>query len=119
MTYSEKLRDPRWQKKRLEIFARDNWMCLFCESTEKNLQVHHVVYKRLDPWAYPNYLYQTACVDCHEIRQALTDKAADALRIAMMKVPTERLLVVARQICDAAMIQIDVETDAPRKGNGE
>jgi hypothetical protein len=27
-TYSEKLRDPRWQKKRLQIFERDEFMCV-------------------------------------------------------------------------------------------
>ena len=25
MSYSDKLKDPRWQRKRLEIFERDNW----------------------------------------------------------------------------------------------
>jgi hypothetical protein len=26
--YSDKLKDPRWQKKRLQIMERDNWCCL-------------------------------------------------------------------------------------------
>lgn len=28
-TYAEKLKDPRWQKRRLEIFERDDWTCQF------------------------------------------------------------------------------------------
>jgi len=27
MTYKEKLLDPRWQKKRLEVLERDGWAC--------------------------------------------------------------------------------------------
>ena len=111
MTYAEKLRSPRWQKKRLEILERDHWACVCCGSTDKNLQVHHAVYRKIDPWDYPNHLLQTLCFDCHEIRQELTDKASDALRIALMKIPTERLEAIAKQICAAAMVQIEVEAE--------
>ena len=107
MTYSEKLRSPRWQKKRLEILERDNWSCVCCGEKEKNLQVHHAVYSRIDPWDYPNHILQTLCAPCHEIRQELTDKASDALRIALMKVQTDRLEAVAKSLCAAAMVEID------------
>lgn len=103
MTYSEKLRSPRWQKKRLQILDRDHWSCLCCGSEDKNLQVHHVVYGKRDPWDYPDELYQTLCEDCHEIRQELTDKASDALRIALKDIPTERLKLVADKLIAEAM----------------
>ncbi len=109
MTYSEKLRDPRWQKKRLFIMERDGWKCLFCGSETNNLQVHHVVYKRRDPWDYPDYLYQTLCMNCHEERQRMTDKIVDALRIAIAKYPTVRLEFAAQKIAEAAMLEIDLE----------
>lgn len=109
MTYSQKLRDPRWQKKRLEIFERDGWTCHFCHSKDKNLQVHHVVYRKLEPWEYPNYLYQTLCEDCHSTRQELTDKTVDAVRIAVKDVPTERLTKVVTSLCASAMLGIEVE----------
>jgi len=35
LTYSEKLKDPRWQKKRLEILSRDNFTC---ETANKQVQ---------------------------------------------------------------------------------
>ncbi len=108
MTYSQKLRDPRWQKKRLQIFERDNWACLFCGSKDKNLQVHHVAYRKLDPWEYPDYLYQTLCEDCHAIRQELTDKIVDAMRIALKEIPEQRLLDVANRFCAEAMVEIDL-----------
>ena len=109
MTYSEKLRDPRWQKKRADICERDNWACLFCGEKSKNLQVHHITYKRRDPWDYPDYLYQTLCEDCHQTRQELTDKAVDALRIAVAKVPTQRLVTCVQKLCEQAMLEIEVE----------
>lgn len=109
MTYSEKLRDPRWQKKRLQIFERDNWTCIFCGSKDKNLQVHHAIYRRADPWDYPDYVYQTLCADCHEVRQELTDKIVDAVRIAIMHVPNERLMKATQQICNAASLEIEVD----------
>ncbi len=68
ISYSEKLKDPRWQKKRLEIFERDNWICQFCKSTEKSLCVHHKKYcPGKEPWEYDNEDLITCCEDCHGI----------------------------------------------------
>jgi hypothetical protein len=67
MTYAEKLKSPKWQKKRLEILERDKFTCCHCDDTEKNLQVHHKYYtKNSDPWDYPNDALITLCEDCHE-----------------------------------------------------
>ena len=62
--YSEKLRDPRWQKKRLEIFERDNWHCRFCGNQHDTLHIHHCGYlPNKDPWDYPSELLITLCED--------------------------------------------------------
>jgi len=37
VTYAEKLKDPRWQKKRLEIMERDEWTCQWCVDSESPL----------------------------------------------------------------------------------
>lgn len=106
MTYSQKLKHPSWQRKRLEILSRDNFTCQFCGSGEHdgtNLQVHHVVYRRREPWDYPNDLYQTLCEDCHQVRQELTDKSVDALRIAIKNIPTQRLQTVVNRIFEEAL----------------
>lgn len=64
--YSEKLKDPRWQKKRLEIFERDGWKCMACLSKDNTLHVHHIFYlPKKDPWDIPNGLLITLCNDCH------------------------------------------------------
>lgn len=65
-SYSEKLKDPRWQKKRLEILERDDWCCQCCFDTENTLSVHHVKYiKGREPWDYDESYFITLCSSCH------------------------------------------------------
>jgi hypothetical protein len=67
MTYSEKLKDPRWQKKRLEVLQRFSFSCCYCGSTEKTLHVHHRYYiSGREPWNYPISAYESLCFECHE-----------------------------------------------------
>lgn len=65
--YAKKLRDPRWQKKRLEILRRDNWTCFWCGDTESTLHVHHTVYTGKDPWETWDDCLLTLCEACHSI----------------------------------------------------
>ena len=66
MKYSEKLRDPRWQKKRLEILERDERKCQSCFDYTSTLAVHHRIYiKGKEPWDYPNEHLVTLCENCH------------------------------------------------------
>lgn len=64
--YFKKLKDPRWQKKRLEVFERDEWACQICFDNEATLNVHHKYYIwKADPWDYPNDALITLCEECH------------------------------------------------------
>ena len=64
--YVEKLKDPRWQKKRLEILQRDEFTCQQCFNTEMCLHVHHRIYQRgKEPWDYSDSLLVTLCEECH------------------------------------------------------
>jgi 5-methylcytosine-specific restriction endonuclease McrA len=66
MNYPAQLKRPEWQRKRLEIFQRDNFKCVNCNATDKELQVHHVEYlPGLRAWDYPKDMLMTVCVDCH------------------------------------------------------
>lgn len=88
----EKLQDPRWQRKRLEIFERDSFSCLDCSSNTKMLTVHHCVYMRtLDPWDYPNDILMTLCDPCHVLRQGREEAARLALARELAKYPPQRL----------------------------
>jgi hypothetical protein len=67
MKYSEKLKDPRWQRKRLEVMQRDGFTCLCCGDTKTTLNVHHKQYHG-DPWEAPMDSLETLCEDCHAKR---------------------------------------------------
>lgn len=64
LTYSEKLRDPRWQKKRLEVMQRDGFKCQICGSIDIELHVHHKSYKD-NPWESDASELITYCKECH------------------------------------------------------
>jgi hypothetical protein len=65
-TYLDKLKNPKWQKKRLEILNRDKFECQSCYDTESMLVVHHRVYEKgCEPWEYDNKYLVTLCEDCH------------------------------------------------------
>ncbi|MGE4518930.1 MAG: DnaB-like helicase C-terminal domain-containing protein [Desulfobacteraceae bacterium] len=72
--YSEKLKNPKWQKKRLEIMERDEWKCKICQDSENELVVHHKRYlKDLEPWEYDKNDLITLCVNCHEKEHSVLD----------------------------------------------
>lgn len=64
-TYKEKLLDPRWQKKRLEVLSRDNFTCIKCGDAKNTLHVHHKSYKG-NPWEINISELETLCALCHE-----------------------------------------------------
>lgn len=66
MNYSDKLKSPTWQKKRLRIFERDGFVCQRCYDPEnkKQLNVHHISYSG-NPWEISDDLLITLCEDCH------------------------------------------------------
>lgn len=67
MTYSEKLKHPKWQKKRLEVLQRDNFSCVCCGNENKSLQVNHDIYIGFNPWDTPIENLRTVCETCHTI----------------------------------------------------
>jgi hypothetical protein len=94
MTYPEVLKNPKWQKRRLEILTLDAWRCRHCESEDKTLHVHHLYYiKHAHPWDYPNDALITLCETCHEMAPLVNWKQAfldlnmtefDLLELALM-----------------------------------
>lgn len=77
-TYFEKLQDPRWQKKRLEVMQRDNFKCVSCGIDDVQLNIHHRYYVRgRDPWKYPMFCFKTLCKDCHQSEHNDEDQSVD------------------------------------------
>ena len=66
MTYWELLKDPRWQRKRLEILERESFTCEECGDTKTTLHVHHMYYRKgWKPWEYPAESLRSLCEHCH------------------------------------------------------
>ena len=80
MQYSDKLKNPQWQKKRLEILQRDEWTCRWCGEKEVSLHVHHVKYKKgKQPWESDNNDLITVCEYCHESEHLYRLEAENSL----------------------------------------
>lgn len=72
--YSQKLKDPRWQKLRLQVLEAAEWKCQLCLDSESTLFVHHNYYTSgKEPWEYPPEDLCAYCEECHI--------AADAQRV--------------------------------------
>ena len=68
MNYKEKLLNPKWQKKRLEVLERDSFTCQICASDTETLHVHRKSYKfGNEPWDYDLSNFTTLCFDCHKL----------------------------------------------------
>lgn len=66
-SYAEKLKDPRWQRKRLEVMEETDFRCELCGDHESTLNVHHKMYlKGKDPWEYYRNQLAVLCDRCHE-----------------------------------------------------
>jgi hypothetical protein len=93
-TYSEKLRDPRWQRRRLEVMQRDNWQCRDCKCSHNNLQVHHVRYSK-EPWDIEADFLLTLCDSCHQNRGEVEQVAKLALDLLFAKLPISQVVALA------------------------
>lgn len=66
-SYSDLLKDPRWQKVRLEKLQAADWACEVCYESEEMLSVHHKHYvKGRSPWEYAHHELVVLCQSCHE-----------------------------------------------------
>ena len=84
-TYAQKLKDPRWQKKRLKILERDKFTCRSCEDASRTLHVHHLYYdKDLKPWENEDDDLVTLCEDCHEIMHVLRRNNIDIIMAGLV-----------------------------------
>jgi len=69
-TYAEKLKDPRWQRKRLEVLQAAGWRCQSCGGSNDTLHVHHKRYRKCHPWEYAAGELMCLCEPCHSRLEA-------------------------------------------------
>jgi|DEB0MinimDraft_3_1074331.scaffolds.fasta_scaffold55465_3 hypothetical protein len=73
-SYSDLLRSPMWQKKRLEVMQAKGFACEICGNTEQMLHVHHKEYfKGYKPWEYDVEQLALLCEQCHTKVHSETD----------------------------------------------
>lgn len=78
--FYDQYKDPRWQKKRLEIMERDGFMCQCCGESKSELNVHHKKYiKDKDLWDYDNKYLVTLCSNCHKETHLTKDRINDII----------------------------------------
>lgn len=86
--YADLLKDPRWQRKRLEVLERANWTCQRCACDSRQLHAHHKRYiKGRKPWEYESDLLECLCDGCHDVVHA----ELDALEQRIASQPTHML----------------------------
>lgn len=87
-SYFEKLKDPRWQKKRLEVLDYYCWACESCGDSENTLHVHHKQYfKGREPWEYEVKQLAVLCESCHKSKH--DDDDEDSLLVAISFLPVD------------------------------
>ena len=70
VNYQSKLKDPRWQRKRLEIMQRAEFTCECCGRKDDTLHVHHLLYDRSgNPWDVDDEYLECLCEICHAVRE--------------------------------------------------
>jgi CRISPR/Cas system-associated protein Cas10 (large subunit of type III CRISPR-Cas system) len=85
-SYVEKLKDPRWQKKRLGIMQRDDFKCQLCGDSSSTLHIHHKSYEKgKEPWDYDNNNLITYCEVCHKLVEYIKKLDTDTTALKVMK----------------------------------
>lgn len=113
--YWELLRDPRWQRKRLEILQRSDFTCEECGDGRTTLNVHHKLYRKgANPWDYDNSELVALCEQCHESFHGLSEILKGALA-QLNTYDTERVLGYVRGLVARSQIEPnDLEPDKAR-----
>lgn len=104
--YKKLLRDPRWQKRRLEVLNAANWKCedAGCQRNDSLLEVHHCYYIwGRDPWDYPRDCFIALCGGCHEKRQAIERTIKVSVLQCLRDIPIKRLELIAWRLIQSAI----------------
>lgn len=82
--YDQELKNPRWQKRRLEKMQQAGWKCEICGDDKEELNVHHPEYNGRQAWEYTLSDLECLCKTCHSITHMDPDKVkAHAKRLCV------------------------------------
>lgn len=119
-SYSDKLQDPRWQKKRLEIMQRDDFTCQLCQDKKTTLNIHHKEYlPNREPWEYEDDSLITYCKYCHKVIEAYKEDAKIQPIIAKKyRTPDQKLVIVHTALLNSLYDQVYLEMSEFDEDNG-
>lgn len=116
-TFWQKYKDPRWQKKRLEVMQREHFMCQSCGDNTITLNVHHKRYKKgADPWDYHDHELACLCEHCHEEEHSLKDRLNIA--ITMFNGPELEMLVGYAEALASAGTDYEISLETAEQAMG-
>lgn len=93
--YYKKLKDPRWQRRRLEILEKAGFVCEYCGSSERTMHVHHKAYlKGRDPWDYSDFWLEALCEKCH----SWLEDRLNAMNLMIRTCPVHKLVELEQVI---------------------
>jgi hypothetical protein len=94
MIFSEQYKSPEWQKTRLRIFERDNYMCVICGDAESQLHVHHSKYEKDNIFVDDEFLH-TLCDYCHSYQSEVYKELSSILKQRIMFEPFILMIEIA------------------------
>lgn len=113
-TYWEKLRDPRWQKRRLQIMEAVQFSCQDCGDDKATLNVHHKIYRKgANPWEYRDDELECLCERCHEEKHR--QRAALNQILATSDFPIDDLVALIAGFLDANACADPMATEMGRQ----
>ena len=113
-TYSEQLKDVRWQQMALRLKDAANWRCEHCGRREADqrgkmfsLHVHHLFYiKDRAPWEYPSAYLVVLCSECHAGTHDAWDKLKATMATALRKTHHSQLFKAGVRMFNRAMEEV-------------
>ena len=104
--YSDKLKHPKWQEKRLDVLSLKGYNCEACTNVNEQLQVHHINYiGGNEPWEYPNNNFLVLCDACHKKEHAYRDQALTNIYYAFeaVNLPIDNIINITNGINTLAL----------------
>lgn len=90
----EKYKDPKWQKRRLEIMDLAGFRCQSCGDEKTTLNIHHKFYRKgANPWDYADDELECLCAPCHESSHSAKDFLNEVLRSSTLPVSDVTALI--------------------------
>lgn len=101
MSYSDRLKNPRWTTKSARLKSEADYICNDCrhQFPEKKLNTHHCWYEYgKEPWDYPDDCFLVLCKDCHGVRQKVQNSALVVLGMYSRLLTVEELKLLTMEL---------------------